>query len=360
MSGARDVNNMSKKGVSDPPRLIIPECNCCKRTIVKHSVKCSVCNKFYHPGCAIKTKRCCEEEISTTSDFNSGDISPLSDSVNKIITSESTQVELLMKIIFELEGKNTILAENNSLLKYKISSLESELTSKNSEIYQLNKKIGKQINTVNKKSNIVPTYDRSGRSEAARNSTVNTVTDTPNCSIEAEVPNIVLTEASTSTAPTKLSAKETYAQAVGTKTTVEKSNASLCEVKERKSVSSNQKHGQEWSVVSHKRTTRKRKALVIGSFSGDSTVEGIDKFKALHVSNLKPETSVENLQNFLKKNFTNIQCEKLISKYPESYSSFKVLVPESEYEKALVGSIWPNKASVRRFFQPRKVKHPGD
>lgn len=114
----------------------------------------------------------------------------------------------------------------------------------------------------------------------------------------------------------------------------------------------------EWKVVSRKRSTHVRnRPLVVGSFSGSTSVEGVEKFKAFHVSNLKPSTTVEDLQSFLNKNFAIAKCEKLSSKYPDSYSSFKVLIPDSDYEKALDGSNWPNKANVHRFFRPRVVNN---
>lgn len=104
---------------------------------------------------------------------------------------------------------------------------------------------------------------------------------------------------------------------------------------------------------------RKRKgALVVGSSTGSTSVEGLDRFKAFHVSNLRPDTTEDNLKNFLKKNFSNVICEKLVSRYPEEYASFKVLIPRSEYEKALDSENWPNKVNVHHFFHRRKIHRP--
>lgn len=60
------------------------------------------------------------------------------------------------------------------------------------------------------------------------------------------------------------------------------------------------------------------------------------KNKALHVSNLKPDTETEDLNKFLLKSFSDVKCEALNSRFPESYSSFKVLIPMAEIDKVKV------------------------
>lgn len=122
----------------------------------------------------------------------------------------------------------------------------------------------------------------------------------------------------------------------------------------------NENERSEWKVVNRKRPIRKtRKSLVTGSYKGAAEVEGMEKIKAFHVINLKPETSVENLENYFNRNFFYVKCKKLIFRYPDSYSSFKVLISNSEYEKALNGTNWPKKVNVHRFFLRRRVtQHP--
>lgn len=52
-----------------------------------------------------------------------------------------TQRELLLKIIYELEAKNSLLVVNNSLLKYKISTLEDKIQMKDAKIDKMKKKL---------------------------------------------------------------------------------------------------------------------------------------------------------------------------------------------------------------------------
>lgn len=112
----------------------------------------------------------------------------------------------------------------------------------------------------------------------------------------------------------------------------------------------------EWKMVSSKNRKRTpRKPLVVGNFAGSATVEGIVKYKALHVTNLKLSTSVADLVKFLQTNFTDVKCEALKSRYPESYASFKVLIPYDEYDKIKMESNWPKGCSVHNFYQRKKT-----
>lgn len=68
------------------------------------------------------------------------------------------------------------------------------------------------------------------------------------------------------------------------------------------------------------------------------------------------KTAEKDLQEFLAKKFTSVQCEKLISTYSISYSSFKMIIPRSEYDKVLNETNWSK--NIHRFFHPKRVKRP--
>lgn len=113
----------------------------------------------------------------------------------------------------------------------------------------------------------------------------------------------------------------------------------------------------EWNVVSNRKLKRKaRPPLIIGKSTEISTVEGVEKLKAFHVSRLKPETTSADLYSFLSKNFTDVKCESLKSRYPESYASFKVLIKSSEMEKVQDATNWPKNSSVNYFFRNAREK----
>lgn len=340
-------------GASESLKVIIPECGYCKRTIVKSGAKCNICTKVYHPSCANKAKKCCKEDLSTSGDLNSADMSPMSDSINKMISSESTHNELLLKIIFELESKNSILMENNSLLRFKISTLEAEINNKNKVVNNPYLKNDKNINTNtrvdkrNKHVNIV-------MSEESRSNVVvgDPETAAPANSSSTGDPKRRMSEARTSVVSNESSvASSSSGNDIGLISNEAVVVSPMVDVKK--------KSESEWNVVTRRKTNKKpNKIQIIGCSSMDSLVEGIEKFRPFHVSNLKPEITADDLQSFLSKNFSNVKCEKLVSRYPESYSSFKVLLPSSDYEKAMNASNWPKRASVHRFFQPKPMKNP--
>lgn len=79
------------------------------------------------------------------------------------------------------------------------------------------------------------------------------------------------------------------------------------------------------------------------------------KFKALHVSNLKSETKPEDLKSFMLTTFSEVKCELLESRYPDSYSSFKVLNPSEQYDNVPVQAHWSNRASFHNSYQRKSI-----
>ncbi|KAL3274907.1 hypothetical protein HHI36_019688 [Cryptolaemus montrouzieri] len=118
-----------KVGTSDALFTEPNKCDFCGNSVVKSGVKCNVCPKVFHRSCSGKIKKCCDEEIKLSSETTSLRTPEVEDSGVKLreINKESTYVDLLLKIIFELESKNAILEKNNNLLEFKIATLESSM-----------------------------------------------------------------------------------------------------------------------------------------------------------------------------------------------------------------------------------------
>lgn len=102
-----------------------------------------------------------------------------------------------------------------------------------------------------------------------------------------------------------------------------------------------------------------KSTIVVGNKTGSdidliqNKLKGVPKVISLHVYRLDPETTVENLIHYLKPSFPEVLCEKLNSKHPESYSSFKVNLYEEHLEQALDPNLWPRNCCVRRFLYMR-------
>lgn len=66
--------------------------------------------------------------------------------------------------------------------------------------------------------------------------------------------------------------------------------------------------------------------LVMGT-AKDSSLKGALQYNHFHIRGLDPQTSEFDVKDFLSKNrFLHAKCEKIQSKYPDSYSSFKVSI----------------------------------
>lgn len=99
-----------------------------------------------------------------------------------------------------------------------------------------------------------------------------------------------------------------------------------------------------------KRNDRKSNTIY-GTAESDCAIKAVARYAHLHVYRLDPDLSVEQLSNYLKtKNILNSKVEKLQSKYPEQYSSFKVSVPLSCLEDIKNPNLWPKDTGINRFF----------
>ncbi|CAH1099601.1 unnamed protein product [Psylliodes chrysocephalus] len=72
-------------------------------------------------------------------------------------------------------------------------------------------------------------------------------------------------------------------------------------------------------------------------------------YKHLHVTNMDPATSEQELLTYLKGVVPSIRVEKLNSRFPDDYASFKVSAPINDHHQLLVPEIWPEKVMINEF-----------
>lgn len=92
----------------------------------------------------------------------------------------------------------------------------------------------------------------------------------------------------------------------------------------------------------------KNKSFIIGNNS--KSLKTAPKLAFLYVSRLDPVTVADDLAGVLKPKLPEVTCEKIESKYPQHYSSFKVKIYLHNFETAMDASIWPAGCYVSRFF----------
>ncbi|KAJ3646410.1 hypothetical protein Zmor_023999 [Zophobas morio] len=118
---------------------------------------------------------------------------------------------------------------------------------------------------------------------------------------------------------------------------------------------------ENWSVFENKKN-KNRKSPVIGK-SGEPSLTGIKsvpKTSFLFVSRLGPATTCEDLIKYLEKDFPEVTCEKLRSKYPSCYSSFKVTIYHQNTSTALKPLTRSNGILVTRFFQKYRTSQENE
>lgn len=106
-------------------------------------------------------------------------------------------------------------------------------------------------------------------------------------------------------------------------------------------------------VLNGKPKIRKRD-IIVGNNEGikvnGKEVVGVPSFTPLHVYRIDPTLTADELTDLVKVNFPEVKIDKLNSKYPDLYSSFKVNIHTKNFEHAMDPSKWPTGAYVQRFF----------
>ena len=100
-------------------------------------------------------------------------------------------------------------------------------------------------------------------------------------------------------------------------------------------------------VISRK---KQRRLSTVNGASTNTNLKGACKYRHYHLYRLNPETTEADIVKHVKMtNNTDVKCEKLISKHPDEYSSFKISVIEGQHEFMENADTWPQGARINRF-----------
>lgn len=114
------------------------------------------------------------------------------------------------------------------------------------------------------------------------------------------------------------------------------------------------KEDSEWTTVKHNKSRSNGKLQGIIGTGTNNTLKAVEKKTEVYISRLDPETSTEDITAFLNDRFPEIQCENGRSKFPGSYSSFKITINENNFERIMDPKLWPNGIYINKFFRKRK------
>ena len=108
-----------------------------------------------------------------------------------------------------------------------------------------------------------------------------------------------------------------------------------------------------WSeVVKRKRSIKK--PTIVGTAT-DIGIKAAVQYAHLHAYKLEPNLNADQLKNYLQSvGVQDVMCEKMDSKYPAQYSSFKISVKQDQLEKVKDANIWPKNARINRFLEHLK------
>ncbi|KAG8286232.1 hypothetical protein J6590_065136 [Homalodisca vitripennis] len=103
-----------------------------------------------------------------------------------------------------------------------------------------------------------------------------------------------------------------------------------------------------------KRKQPRLSGFIIGRANSDDKLKVVDKLRYLFVSRIAEQVDSNSLKQYINKQVEgNFEITKLRSKRP-GYSSYKVGVPISLWEKIYSPDFWPSGAFVNRFRYNRK------
>lgn len=113
-----------------------------------------------------------------------------------------------------------------------------------------------------------------------------------------------------------------------------------------------------WNIIARKQRPNKRS--IIGNVEPNDTIKfkSVSKRESLFISRLDAATEIKDIVQHLAKTAPEVTCEKLTSKYPTHYSSFKVTVNAQNLDTILDANQWPKGVYVTKFFYPRRQNQP--
>lgn len=111
----------------------------------------------------------------------------------------------------------------------------------------------------------------------------------------------------------------------------------------------------DWIEVKTKKTLDVVKK---GGNNSKLIIKAVERKKHLHVWRLLPETTTENLTEYIKSLLGEeeyIKVDKINQKTKRSYSSFRICVSESNYEKLCDANVWPSNVEYCEWTWFRRV-----
>lgn len=296
------------------------ECYQCKRKVVD-SVKCYKCFDVFHPKCMEKSANL----KSSTCKHEEGNIYKLAKEYSELQNEKdimNVEIHYLKQLLKEVQEKNRILMENNSLLMEKVKIQGEIIDKKNFNSFV--------VKDVNKDKKI--THNIEQKSQVAIN----------------EVCNMKPTyaEKSTSRSLELLSSRPTL---TAQKSTRERVNEEITEHRDY-----TQQDNNEWVKISRNKKKIKTKSNIICTGvnkTSNSLIKGAMKRKWIYVGRIQgKDTSEQSIKDYLCDIINNEEIEVKKLNTQGKNSAFSVGVHTEELFNSICSpDNWPEGVLVREF-----------
>ena len=286
-----------------------PGSNVCRRCKVKvvNAIKCILCGNAFHLSCAklnndvenidSETFKCCDSIIDKEG-------SAFETCVNQ---EDSTLCDVLEQYAND-DGKVDI-----HLIKYLLNQKEYVIKQKDEIICELRDK----ITILKKHIEVIDKTHHDTLNDSFKNSLKSAET-----TLNKTVSNVL-----NKTVDNKISLKS--GNIANQQVSENFKNPSPTEHKDQTS--------DLWSTVVKRKNNIRHTVIGNKTNIGASAVkiQGVPRVTSLHVYRMIPSTTTGQLEEFLKPNLSILKCEKLNSRNPDIYSSFKIDILEEQLEYAL-------------------------
>lgn len=388
----------------------------CKKLVTKNSkaLKCDFCLLWFHCGCAQITEdeyQCfliikhkilwkCDKCRSTSSATTCDEVSTLGDSTSSdTLDSDNNNffrehLKILTDQIFSLTNNHKEFIDQLNFIRQENTSLKSALTNQAEAISELlilkagtkptyASKLSTPPSNINKKisdkvmeSISNPTNDDQAISIAGNLNThltharvaASTNKDTAVCSpnpspvamsdeMERNLDSEFLQSSAGSNCYQNISITSESTNMLQSSCSSSLRPVSFQTVQSRKSRNiEGIRHNGKVGGKAPEKPTRARPTpkFITGKSCSSHKLIATDKKTFLFISRLSPNTTCEGITEFLNSNKeANYVVEKLTSKYPDQYASFKVGVPTSFIEDIFAPEYWPSNVFVSKYKHPK-------
>jgi len=320
----------------------LASCSYCQKTVSKNGIKCPNCENSYHPSCSDRVNKsksegnflCCKINENSENEI----FAPKNrDWFQELINLKNEIIKSKEEIIISKEQTIQCLFEKNKLLEERILHLSQNIT------YEMPKDGDNQMKEKSLVSVAAVLNEEQGENTYQLKTKIatKTVGEIKECPIN---PKII--KSSIKNAVENLNYKQKLNEIIDLEDNKEDENG-----KEENNNPWFVKKGRRYEKQEMGKSSKSlnRPKLIIGT-NEELNFKAATKRAHFHLYKVDKSTTMEVTKNHLTaNNFVDVECERMTSKYPASYGSFKVSINYDQKEKLKEHKLWPRDVCIDPF-----------